>query len=111
MKKQLSILPVVLLLATLACTLNAPPGSSERNLLAEAPVTSAVATVTRQAIPTGTHPPAPTVTPEHRITETRACKVNTLALNVRSGPGLEYPAVSWLYAGDSVAVQPAAHPA
>src|SRR5512145_3321170 len=74
-KKQLSILPLVLLVVTLACTINAPPGAPERNLLAEAPVTSTVATATRQAIPGNTSTPAPTVTPEYRITETRTCEV------------------------------------
>ncbi|MFZ6029638.1 MAG: SH3 domain-containing protein [Chloroflexota bacterium] len=110
MKRQLLIFPLVLLLATLACTINAPPGSAERSLLVADPVTPAVATATRQNIPTGAYPLAPSVTAEPRPTQARTCEVNTPALNVRSGPGLDYPAVSWLYAGDTVTVRPIPHP-
>ncbi|MFZ6028197.1 MAG: SH3 domain-containing protein [Chloroflexota bacterium] len=109
MKRQLLIFPLVLLLATLACTINAPPGSAERSLLAADPVTPAVATATRQSIPTGTQTLSMTARP--RPTQARTCEVNTLALNVRSGPGLDFPAVSWLYAGDAVTIQPIPHPA
>lgn len=52
--------------------------------------------------------PQPTDNPTATATATEApqvCQVTAQALNIRSGPGLSYAVIGWIYAGDIVTVK------
>lgn len=61
------------------------------------PVRTTTPTIT--AAPAATMTPAPTATAAPTATPWR-CIVTADALNVRSGAGVNYPAIGWLYKGD-----------
>lgn len=56
---------------------------------------------TEPAISVGIETPSPT---PQSVTVTKVCTVTATALNVRSGPGIHYPVLSWVRFGDVVEI-------
>ncbi|MFZ6029885.1 MAG: SH3 domain-containing protein [Chloroflexota bacterium] len=99
--KYTTLLPFVLLplLVGLACETTTPadtgtatPTPTPRPASPTPTMLASTATPDDGRRPT---PPTPTM---------KACTVTSLALNVRSGPGLDYPAVDWLRAGERITI-------
>ena len=101
--KRTYLISLLLIFAQLACVVvdlsSTPQPTREITIVTALPRATLAASMTSEN-PANT----PANTPTLQVTSIVTCSVNTLALNVRTGPGLSYSVFAWLYAGDSVTV-------